>query len=52
MNGLELTKAAREDHPEMEIVIFSGYNDFSYAREAYIWCRGLCPKAGRSERIS
>lgn len=28
MNGLELTKAAREDHPEMEIVIFSGYNDF------------------------
>ena len=34
MNGLELTKAAREDHPEMEIVIFSGYNDFSYAREA------------------
>ena len=34
MNGLELTKAVREDHPEMEIVIFSGYNDFSYAREA------------------
>lgn len=30
MNGLELTKAVREDHPEMEIVIFSGYNDFSY----------------------
>ena len=34
MNGLELTKAVREDHPDMEIVIFSGYNDFSYAREA------------------
>ena len=53
MNGLELTKAAREDHPEMEIVIFSGYNDF-FLRErgSAIWCRGLCPKAGRSERIS
>lgn len=35
MNGLELTKAVREDHPDMEIVIFSGYNDFSYAREAF-----------------
>ena len=34
MNGLELTKAVREDHPDMEIVIFSGYNDFSYAKEA------------------
>ena len=52
MNGLELTKAVREDHPEMEIVIFSGYNDFSYARGSAIWGRGLCPKAGRSERIS
>lgn len=34
MNGLELTKCAREQCPELEIVIFSGYNDFSYAREA------------------
>ena len=52
MNGLELTKAVREDHPEMEIVIFSGYNDFLRERGSAIWCRGLCPKAGRSERIS
>ena len=34
MNGLELTRQAREMYPDMEIVIFSGYNDFSYAREA------------------
>ena len=34
MNGLELTEAAREEYPDLEIVIFSGYNDFSYAREA------------------
>ncbi len=34
MNGLELARQARETYPDMEIVIFSGYNDFSYAREA------------------
>lgn len=34
MNGLELAEKVREMYPEMEIVIFSGYNDFSYAREA------------------
>ena len=34
MNGLELTKKAREMYPDMEIVIFSGYNDFTYARDA------------------
>lgn len=34
MNGLELAEKARELAPEMEIVIFSGYNDFTYARDA------------------
>lgn len=34
INGLELTERAREIRPDLEIVIFSGYNDFSYAREA------------------
>lgn len=34
MNGLELTGQVREKYPDIEIVIFSGYNDFSYAREA------------------
>ena len=34
MNGLELTEKARELRPDMEIVIFSGYNDFTYARDA------------------
>lgn len=34
MNGLELVEQARELYPNLQIVIFSGYNDFSYAREA------------------
>lgn len=34
MTGLELSKAARELSKNLEIVIFSGYNDFSYARDA------------------
>ena len=34
INGLELSKQARELCPDLEIVIFSGYNDFSYAKEA------------------
>lgn len=34
MNGLELAKQAKELNPAVEIVIFSGYNDFFYAKEA------------------
>lgn len=34
MNGLELAAQARTMYPDMPIVIFSGYNDFSFAREA------------------
>ena len=34
MNGLELTEKARELYPDLEIIIFSGYNDFTYARDA------------------
>ena len=34
MSGLELAGHARELYPGLEIVIFSGYNDFSYAKEA------------------
>lgn len=34
INGLELSKQARELCTDLEIVIFSGYNDFSYAKEA------------------
>lgn len=34
MDGLELTEKARELYPELEIVIISGYNDFTYARDA------------------
>ena len=34
MDGLELAKKAREEYPELPIVIFSGYSDFSFAQEA------------------
>lgn len=34
MSGLELAQQVRRYSPCTEIVIFSGYNDFSYAREA------------------
>lgn len=34
MNGLELAREARGLQPEIEIILFSGYNDFSYAKEA------------------
>lgn len=34
MSGLELVGKVRELYQDMEIVIFSGYNDFTYARDA------------------
>jgi YesN/AraC family two-component response regulator len=34
MDGLELSRQLRRDYPETEIIILSGYAEFSYAREA------------------
>ena len=34
MDGLELAKKAKEKKEELQIVIFSGYNDFSFAQVA------------------
>ncbi|MBD2871840.1 response regulator transcription factor [Paenibacillus arenilitoris] len=34
MNGLELAEQARKCHPELEIVIYSAYGEFDYARKA------------------
>lgn len=34
MSGLELAKKARELNEDIQVVIFSGYNDFSFAQEA------------------
>ena len=34
MDGLELSRRAKEEKPDLQIVIFSGYNDFSFAQEA------------------
>ncbi len=34
MDGLAMSKAIREKHPQMPILIVSGYNEFDYARKA------------------
>lgn len=34
MDGLELTFRAKEQNPELPVVIFSGYSDFSFAQKA------------------
>ncbi len=34
MDGLELARKVRETDERMQVVIFSGYNDFSFAQEA------------------
>ena len=34
MNGLKVIKSSRMKHPEIAFVIVSGYDDFSYCREA------------------
>lgn len=34
MDGLELSRIVRENRPEIKIIILSGYDDFSYAKQA------------------
>ena len=34
MDGLELARRAKEEKPGLQIIIFSGYNDFTFAQEA------------------
>lgn len=34
MDGIELAKNIREHHPQVKIIIISGYSDFGYAKEA------------------
>lgn len=34
MDGVELSRQARELYPDLNIVFFSGYDDFEYARQA------------------
>lgn len=34
MDGLELSRKARENNENLKIIIFSGYSDFSFAQEA------------------
>lgn len=34
MDGLELTESIRKKYPSIKVIIFSGFDDFSYAKEA------------------
>lgn len=34
MNGLELARQLKQQYPNIKIIIFSGYDDFEYAKEA------------------
>lgn len=34
MDGLELSRRAKEKNPALQIIIFSGYSDFAFAQEA------------------
>ena len=35
MDGLTLAERVRQKYPSMKIVIFSGYDDFEYAKQAF-----------------
>lgn len=37
MDGLELCKIISQRYPKQKIIIFSGYDDFSYAKEAILY---------------
>lgn len=53
MDGLELSKKAREEYPDLEIIIFSGYGDFAFASGGDpLWCDGLCTETGGSGPLS
>ena len=49
MDGLTLAERVRQKYPSMKIVIFSGYDDFEYAKQA-IKCYRIHTKAGKRRR--
>ena len=53
MTGLELSKKAKEEQPDLQIIIFSGFSDFAFAQEAItLWCHGIYPETGKSRGFS
>ena len=46
MTGLELSKKAKEENPNLQIIIFSGFSDFTFAQEA-IQC--ICSRSTARE---
>lgn len=49
MTGLELSKKAKEEQPDLQIIIFSGFSDFAFAQEAI---RYVYPETGKSRGFS
>ena len=43
MTGLELSKKAKEEQPDLQIIIFSGFSDFAF---------GIYPETGKSKGFS
>ena len=53
MDGLELSRRAKEENPALQIIIFSGYSDFSFcAGSNPLWCDRVYPETGESGRFS
>ena len=49
MTGLELSKKAKEENPNLQIIIFSGFSDFTFAQEADpLRCDRIHPQTGKS----
>lgn len=53
MTGLELSKKAKEEQPDLQIIIFSGFSDFAFAQEAIRYgVTEIYPETGKSRGFS
>lgn len=53
MTGLELSKKAKEEQPDLQIIIFSGFSDFAFAQEAIRYgVTEYNPETGKSRGFS
>lgn len=53
MTGLELSKKSKEEQPDLQIIIFSGFSDFAFAQEAIRYgVTEYNPETGKSRGFS
>lgn len=50
MDGLEMAENIRQRYPSIKIVIFSGFDEFEYAKKAIKQCDRIYFKAGQCRR--